>query len=190
MNEESPEPGPSDQLTLDVTLTDSWLSDLRSDHAGETGAVAIYQGILSVSADEKLRVFAERHIETEREHLLLIADILPPSHRSALLPLWRIAGFLTGFLPALFGPKAVYATIEAVESFVVHHYARQIKRLELSGEERQDLLAVLLRCHEDEIHHRDEAHNLCSNRGGLLIRSWQLLVRTGSNLAVAAARQA
>ncbi len=34
------------------------IGDIRSDHAGETGAVAIYLGILSVSRDPHLRHFA------------------------------------------------------------------------------------------------------------------------------------
>ena len=34
------------------------IGDLRSDHAGETGAVAIYLGILAVSRDPAVRQFA------------------------------------------------------------------------------------------------------------------------------------
>jgi len=44
------------------------IGDLRSDHAGETGAVAIYLGILAVSPDPAVRHCALTHLATEREH--------------------------------------------------------------------------------------------------------------------------
>ncbi|MCZ8149187.1 MAG: demethoxyubiquinone hydroxylase family protein, partial [Roseomonas sp.] len=95
-----------------------WLvRELRSDHAGETGAVMIYRGILAVSRDPGVRDFAARHGATEQGHLDLLEQLLPPAQRSRLLPIWKVAGFLTGALPALFGPRAVHVTIDAVESF-------------------------------------------------------------------------
>ena len=100
-------------------LPDEVFADLRTDHAGEVGAVCIYQGVLQFARDPVLRAFAEHHLVTEQKHLLLIAGWLPRAEYSRLLHLWRLAGFLTGALPALFGPKAVYATIEAVETTVV-----------------------------------------------------------------------
>jgi hypothetical protein len=39
---------------------------LQTDHAGETGAVMIYRGILAVTRDQTLRAFAHHHFETER----------------------------------------------------------------------------------------------------------------------------
>ncbi len=89
------------------------IADLRSDHAGETGAIMIYRAILAVARDPELRAFASAHMETEARHLELLEELLPPRQRSRLLPIWRVAGFLTGFFPALFGPRAVFATIDA-----------------------------------------------------------------------------
>jgi demethoxyubiquinone hydroxylase (CLK1/Coq7/Cat5 family) len=66
------------------------VGDLRSDHAGETGAVAIYIGILAVSRDLEIRHFATAHLATEREHLAHFEALLPAGQRSALLPLWRV----------------------------------------------------------------------------------------------------
>ena len=108
----------------------SWLRrELRSDHAGEYGAVMIYRGILAISRDAQARQFAERHLVTEARHLELMEEIVPPANRTRLLPLWHVMGWLTGALPALFGREAIFATIEAVETFVDHHYAQQIVRL-------------------------------------------------------------
>lgn len=176
---------------MSIALTDipAWLiADLRSDHAGETGAVWIYRGILAVSRDAGVRAFAERHKDTEQGHLELLEEVLAPADRSRLLPIWRVAGFLTGFLPALFGPRAVYATIDAVESFVDHHYQAQLDRLDEARIEPA-LRALLAKCQEDEVHHRDEAREAAGPPPGALLRAWAWMVGAGSKAAVAAARR-
>ena len=94
------------------------IADLRTDQAGEAGAVCIYRGILRVGRDPALRMFAQHHLKTEQKHLRQIEEWLPQPSYSRLLPIWRLAGFLTGALPALLGPRVVYATIDAVETFV------------------------------------------------------------------------
>jgi len=162
--------------------------DLRSDHAGETGAVAIYFGILAFARDPQVRQFARRHLATEREHLARLDALLLPNQRSALLPIWRVAGWLTGALPAAFGADAVYATVDAVETFVDHHYEEQIRKLPVDGPGGA-LRALLISCQADEVHHRDEARNAHAGAAGPATRGWQWLVGTGSALAVAAARR-
>ena len=171
-----------------ATLTPRVLADLRSDHAGETGAVAIYRGILFVARDTGLRAFAQRHLHTEQQHLEQMQAWLPSSERSRLLPAWRAAGWLTGVLPALFGPPAVYATIAAVETFVDRHYAEQIAHLQdTSGPPAlRDTLAA---CQADECVHREEAAALASPRAGAAMRTWCWLVGAGSAAAVALARR-
>ena len=42
-------------------------SFLRSDHAGEVGAVYIYKGILTIAKDPELLEFSKRHLATEQE---------------------------------------------------------------------------------------------------------------------------
>ena len=169
---------PGDQLP-------AWVfADLRTDHAGEVGAVCIYQGVLQFARDPVLRAFAEHHLTTEQKHLLLIADWLPPAQHSRLLPLWRVAGFLTGALPALFGPKAVYATIEAVETFVNHHYEEQILAL-ASQIELHNLRQTLLDCQADEVAHRNEAAAaLGPVQSAWVLRAWCAMVGAGSKAAV------
>lgn len=167
----------------------AWLvRDLRSDHAGETGAVAIYRGILAISRNKEIRCFAETHLQTETQHLELIETILPRNARSAFLPLWRVAGFLTGAIPAFFGAEAVFATIEAVETFVDRHYAEQVQRLSQEGA-NLELFELLERCRKDEVRHRDEAQEALNGQPGALLRGWCWLVRAGSAAAVAVARR-
>jgi len=167
-----------------------WLvAELRSDHAGETGAVMIYRGILAASRDPALRDFAARHKATEQGHLDLLDELLPPADRSRLLPIWRLAGWLTGALPALFGPRAVFATIDAVESFVDHHYQAQIDRLDAEGI-LPEIRALLERCRLEEVHHRDEARAAGDGpRYSAALRLWGRIVGAGSAAAVAAAKR-
>ena len=186
-------------------LPSTMIGDMRSNQAGETGAGWIYRGILAVTRDASVREFAQAHLETERKHLLAIDALLPVLRRSKLLIAWRIAGFFTGSIPAVFGRQAVFATIAAVETFVEHHYQLQIDQLgRQSG--HAELLSLLIEFQKDEKSHRLEAidnlHTL--NRDGLrdhlsdharqaaqaplLIRSWCRLVSMGSKIAVEIAR--
>ena len=166
-----------------------WLQqELRSDHAGEFGAVMIYRGILAVSRDTSVREFADSHLRTEQKHLALMEEIVPPAGRTRLLPLWRLMGWLTGALPALFGRQAVFATIEAVETFVDHHYQQQIVRLTPEGE-HGPLRQVLVDCQADEVSHRDEAASLTLPKRNVLLRLWCAVVGSGSAAAVVAAKR-
>lgn len=173
---------PGDQLPNQV------LADLRTDHAGEVGAVCIYLGVLFITRDLTLRAFAQHHLSTERSHLTQIETWLPKNHFSLLLPLWRLAGFITGALPALFGSKAVYATIEAVETFVDLHYEEQVRAL-VSQPELNTLRLTLLQCQADEVKHREEAAQAHgTDKHGFVLRLWCTLVGAGSRGAVAICR--
>ena len=170
-----------------------WLErDLRSDHAGESGAVAIYRGILAVSRCVRVREFAQRHMASEQRHLRTMELHLPPARRSKLLLLWRAAGFATGALPAIFGPRAVYITIEAVETFVDQHYLGQIERIDEMHDPEGRMVALredLQACRLDEIAHRDEASSAGPSGRGWLARIWATTVAIGSMAGVAIARR-
>ena len=191
-----------------------WLQqELRSDHAGEFGAVMIYRGILAISRDTSVREFAESHLRTEQKHLALMEEIVPAAGRTRLLPLWRLMGWLTGALPALFGRQAVFATIEAVETFVEEHYMAQIRRLRYEAAEeglcsgdqdnanearkslkaRAELISMLNHCCEDEVHHKEEARDRAAE-GPFpwflwVDTSWQWFVQAGSAVAANCAKR-
>lgn len=170
------------------------VADLRSDHAGETGAVWIYRGIRAVTRNAALQDFARRHEATEAEHLRRIEAVLPPARRSWLLGPWRVAGWLTGALPALAGPRAVYATIAAVETFVDQHYQHQIDAVDgAAGQPGHpgypELRELLVHCQAEERHHRDEALGKQTQPPGALLRAWCGVVGTGSAVAVWFARR-
>lgn len=177
----------------DRTLFSPYLQqELRSDHAGETGAVYIYKGITAIARllnDKELISFAQNHGATEAEHLKLMETVLTTDLQSRLLLLWRIAGWLIGAIPALFGRKAVYATIAAVETFVEQHYQAQIDYLQ-SSRSHDGLLKLLQLCQADEIDHKHEAaiaHG--GSKPGFLLRAWCSLMGIGSRGAVAVCRR-
>jgi ubiquinone biosynthesis monooxygenase Coq7 len=163
-------------------------SFLRSDHAGEVGAVYIYKGILSIAKDPALVEFSKRHLETEKEHLRKIEEVLPVSKRSKLVGIWKVAGYLLGFLPSLFGPRIVFATIEAVESFVEDHYEEQLKYLRAQNDPDQALINLLQSCQDDEIEHKNESAIKKRSAPGILLNFWMKIVGWGSSSAVKVAK--
>jgi 3-demethoxyubiquinol 3-hydroxylase len=178
------------------------VKELRSDHAGEVGAVQIYRGMLAVSRNPELRAFAQHHLATEQTHLLTIESHLPAAHHSRLLFAWRVAGWLTGALPAVLGPRFAHATVAAVESFVNQHYAEQIQLIDqvlqpaasptsIDGAERARWLALrddLERCRLDELQHREDALS-AGVAQGFFVNAWTRLIARGSAGAVALARR-
>jgi ubiquinone biosynthesis monooxygenase Coq7 len=166
----------------------AWLeAELRSDQAGETGAVWIYRGVLATRPDPALRQFCLQHLATEQQHLAEMNALLPPEDRSMLLPLWRIAGFLTGFLPACISERSVYLTVAAVETFVQAHYQQQIVHAELY--QYPNVKKKLTAFMQDEIDHKDEAINLAGGPPGAVAKRWCALVGAGSEIAVKLARR-
>ena len=170
-----------------LPLSADMVADLRSDHAGETGAVAIYRGMLAVSRDPAVRRFAAAHIEAEERHLYFFEHWLPERHHSRLLPLWRAAGWLLGAASALFGRQAAFTTVDAVETFVEKHYVAQIDAM--SATPGLESLADTLRAFcEDEVHHRHDARKRRTQTEGTIARGWTRLVSAGSALGVRIAR--
>ena len=154
----------------------------RTNHAGETGAVFIYKGILTISKNKDIISFSKRHLETESENLKIITEILPEKYHSKLVFLWKILGFITGFFPALCGDKFVYATIYAVESFVEEHYQDQINLIS-KDKKYEKIKHLIKRLMDDEVDHKNEAHEKFKNLN-FFQRFWSTIVRKGSSFAV------
>jgi len=111
-------------------------SMIRVDHAGEYGAVRIYEGQLAVL---KRRKGTEASVETiahmaeqEQRHLKAFDKLVNERkvRPTALEPVWRIAGFALGAATAALGEKAAFACTAAVEEVIDEHYAAQIVALE------------------------------------------------------------
>ena len=172
----------------DPTTLPNWLqAELRSDHAGETGAVWIYHGILQCSRDPVVRDFAQQHLETEQSHLALFDQWLPATVKSVLVPAWRLSGWVLGAIATLGGRAGVFATIEAVETFVLNHYEQQIRQL-VQADIYPEVALALDQFRRDEDNHRADAQDRQDNSAGPVVRAWQKLVDWGSASAVVVAR--
>jgi ubiquinone biosynthesis monooxygenase Coq7 len=143
-----------------VGAKDEIAAMIRVDHAGEYGAVRIYQGQLAVFGADRSKaktVAAIKHMaEQEQEHLKAF-DALINERRvrpTALEPVWRLAGFALGATTALMGEKAAMACTAAVEEVIDQHYAGQIERL---GESDPAFKKTVETFRADEIAHRDTA---------------------------------
>ena len=190
-----------------------WLDgELSSNLAGETGAVYIYKGAMdairlrpppqqdgSAAAGGGVELhpveeFVQQHKKTEESHLQMFEYIVPKAKRTRLLSIWKMAGWTLGFVPTLVGgSKALYVTVEAVETFVQEHFEEQIHRLQMEHE-CLHLVQLLQHCCEDEIHHKHDAkEKLLSSKDfdedALVVKAWATIVKVGSAVAADIARR-
>ena len=127
---------------------------IRVDHAGEYGAVRIYQGQLAVlgrgAKGNILRHMLEQEVEHERTFAGLVADrrVRP----TALLPLWHLAGFALGAVSAAIGERGAMACTVAVEEAIDEHYAEQAASLD---DDEAGLRSTIERFRAEELEHRD-----------------------------------
>ena len=167
--------------------------ELRASHAGETGAVWIYRGILLVNRlkrDPDIKIFALHHLATEKAHLAQFENIIHRFRGSALLFIWTLAGFTMGALSMMLGKNWVYFTIYKVESFVDIHYKQQIQALsKCEFFCKSEIIAMMETCNIDEQAHRDEALNAINGEPTKAMRVWGRLVAGGSSCAVAVAKR-
>lgn len=131
---------------------------IRVDHAGEYGAVRIYQGQLAVlGGRSSAAAAAVRHMAEQEKRHLEAFDTLVNGRKvrpTALEPVWRVAGFALGAATALLGEKAAMACTAAVEDVIDQHYASQIARL---GDTDTELKETIETFRAEEISHRDTA---------------------------------
>ena len=128
---------------------------IRVDHAGEYGAVRIYEGQLAVLRGRSAEIV--RHMAAQEQHHLRTFDALVNARAvrpTALEPVWRVAGFALGAATALMGEKAAMACTAAVEEVIDEHYAAQIVAL---GESDPALKQTVSDFRADEAAHRNTA---------------------------------
>ncbi len=127
---------------------------IRVDHAGEYGAKQIYAGQIAVlGRGDKGDIL--RHMQAQEQVHLDTFTRLVGERRvrpTALLPLWRIAGFALGALTAAMGERAAMACTVAVEEAIDEHYAEQSASL---GDEEAELRDTIEVFRAEELEHRD-----------------------------------
>ena len=155
---------------------------IRVDHAGEYGAVRIYEGQLAVlppgparDAVSEMAAQEQRHLETF-EKLIVERHVRP----TILTPLWRVAGFALGAVTARMGPRVAMACTVAVEEVIDEHYREQAERL---GTAESSLKSTIVEFRAEELEHRDTALEHEAERAvGYPVLS--ALVKAGSRAAI------
>ena len=129
---------------------------IRVDHAGEYGAVRIYEGQLAVLGKRGSAELIRHMAEQEQRHLKTFDRLVNERkvRPTALEPLWRVAGYALGMGTALMGEKAAFACTAAVEEAIDEHYASQIAEL---GERDPELKRTVEDFRADEAQHRQVA---------------------------------
>lgn len=129
---------------------------IRVDHAGEFGAVRIYDGQIAVLGDRPVGTMLRHMRDQEREHLASFAQVMAERRvrPTLMLPLWHFGGLALGAVTAALGERSAMACTEAVEDTVVAHYDRQLDTLASS---EGSLSMLIARVRDEERAHGDEA---------------------------------
>ncbi len=129
---------------------------IRVDHAGEYGAVRIYQGQLDALKGTACEDTIRHMQDQEKEHLATFDKLIQDRHvrPTALSPLWHIAGYAMGYLTGRLGEKAAMACTVAVEEAIDEHYSEQEQTLKDLGTE-PELYETVARFRQEELEHRD-----------------------------------
>jgi ubiquinone biosynthesis monooxygenase Coq7 len=159
---------------------------IRVDHAGERGAIKIYEGqLLALNTfvkDENLKKTIEKMKNHEKEHLDFFNKEIKKRNikPTKLLPLWDLLGVGLGFSSAIIGKKAAMLCTASVEEVIDKHYQNQIN--ELDSDEKV-LKEKIKKFRDDELHHRDIAYEQGASKKGLY-SILDKIIKTGSKVAI------
>jgi ubiquinone biosynthesis monooxygenase Coq7 len=159
---------------------------LRVDHAGEQGAVRIYEGQLAVLGGTKTGAVIRHMAAQEQRHLEAFNRMLPERQvrPTILSPLWHVAGYALGAATALMGERAAMACTVAVEEVIDEHYAKQTAALDREfGPDEAKLRDTIEEFRLEEVAHRDEG----LARGATETPGYEVLsaaIKAGSRLAI------
>tara|TARA_B100001121_G_scaffold122240_1_gene107151 strand:- start:66 stop:596 length:531 start_codon:yes stop_codon:yes gene_type:complete len=159
---------------------------IRVDHAGERGAVKIYEGQLlalnTIVKNDSLKKTIEDMKQHEIEHCQFFEseikkrDIKP----TKFLPLWDLLGVGLGFGSTLLGKKAAMLCTASVEEVIDKHYLDQINQL---GPEEKELKKKITKFRQDELDHKDIAYEEGASKKGFY-SIMDKIIKTGSRIAI------
>ena len=159
---------------------------IRVDHAGERGAIKIYEGQLlalkTVKQDEILKDKIEEMRNHEKEHLEYFENQIQKRKikPTYFLPLWDLMGVTLGFGTALLGKKATMLCTASVEEVIEEHYQSQLKKLE---NDEMELKAKIEKFKNDEVNHKNMAYEYgASNKG--IYSVLDKIIKTTSKIAI------
>jgi len=159
---------------------------IRVDHAGERGAVKIYEGQLlalnTIVKDNDLKKTIEEMKIHEKEHCEFFENEIKKRNikPTKFLPIWDLLGVGLGFGSTILGKKAAMLCTASVEEVIDKHYQSQINQL---GPEEKDLKKKIKKFREDELHHKDIAYEKGATKKGFY-SVMDKIIKAGSKLAI------
>ena len=159
---------------------------IRVDHAGERGAVKIYEGQLlalnTLVRDDDLKKTIEKMKVHEKEHCDFFENEIKKRNikPTKFLPLWDILGLSLGFGSTILGRKAAMLCTASVEEVIDEHYLNQIKQL---GQNEKKLKSKITKFRQDELHHKNIAYEKGATKKGLY-SIMDKIIKTGSKIAI------
>ena len=159
---------------------------IRVDHAGERGAIKIYEGQLlalnTLIKDENLKKTIEEMKVHEKEHCDYFENEIKKRNikPTKLLPLWDLLGVGLGFGSTILGKKAAMLCTASVEEVIDEHYLNQIKQL---GADEKKLKEKIEKFRLDELHHKNIAYEKGASKEGLY-SILDKIIKTGSRIAI------
>ncbi len=159
---------------------------IRVDHAGERGAIKIYEGqLLALNTIKKNDILKEK-IEKMKVHEIEHAEFFEKEIKkrsikpTKLLPLWDLLGIGLGFSSAIFSDKAAMLCTASVEEVIDKHYQNQIDQLE---DDEKYLRDKIIKFRNDELHHKDIAYENGATKKGIYSLI-DRVIKTGSKIAI------
>tara|TARA_Y100000590_G_C15651228_1_gene988836 strand:- start:37 stop:570 length:534 start_codon:yes stop_codon:yes gene_type:complete len=159
---------------------------IRVDHAGERGAIKIYEGQLlalnTIVKDEDLKKTIKEMKIHEEEHSSFFEKEIKKRNinPTKLLPLWDLLGLGLGFGSTILGKKAAMLCTASVEEVIDGHYKNQIDQL---GSDEKKLKDIIIKFRQDELHHKDIAYKEGASKEGIY-SILDKIIKTGSKLAI------
>ena len=159
---------------------------IRVDHAGERGAIKIYDGQLlalnTIVKNDELKKKIEEMRVHEKEHCdyfekeIKRRNIKP----TKFLPLWDLLGVGLGFGSTLIGKKAAMLCTASVEEVIDEHYKNQINQLK---NDEKLLKSKIIKFRDDELNHKDIAYEEGATKEGFY-SIMDKIIKTGSKIAI------
>ena len=159
---------------------------IRVDHAGERGAIKIYEGqLLALNTfikDEDLKKTIQEMKIHEKEHCDYFENEIKRRNikPTKLLPLWDLLGVSLGFGSTILGKKAAMLCTASVEEVIDKHYLNQINQLDA---DENKLKEKIKKFRFDELHHKDIAYEKGATKKGLY-SILDKIIKTGSRIAI------
>tara|TARA_B100000282_G_C31652971_1_gene453914 strand:- start:47 stop:580 length:534 start_codon:yes stop_codon:yes gene_type:complete len=159
---------------------------IRVDHAGERGAIKIYEGQLlalkTFKKDPELLKMIEEMKKHEQEHSDFFENEIRERNikPTKFLPLWDLLGVGLGFGSTILGKKAAMLCTASVEEVIDTHYQNQIDQLQNDEKRLKDKIKKF---RADELEHKDIAYQNGATKKGLY-SIMDKIIKTGSKIAI------